>query len=86
MKSFKSKDITPETLMGTKWIAVDAAADNINTIEFVDKAYCIYTFPNRVKLQTYKIHGGQIFINDSISYAIKDNTFFQNDIPLYIKE
>jgi len=86
MKFPRSKDITPENLMGTKWIAVDAAADDINTIEFVDKAYCIFTFPNKVKLQTYKIHGGQIFINNSISYAIKDNTFFHNDTPLYIKE
>jgi len=86
MKFSRSKDITPENLMGTKWVAVDAATDDINTIEFVDKSYCIYSFPNKVKLQTYKIQGDQIFINDTISYAVKDNTFFQNDTPLYIKE
>jgi len=90
MKFFKSNNVNPKILTGTKWIAVDAALENKKAIEFVDKAYCIYTSLNKVELHTYKICGDQILINgllsDSISYAIKGNTFFQNDTPLYIKE
>jgi len=88
MKSFKSNSLTPESLIGTKWVAVDS--DNRKTIEIVEKAYCIYTSPNKVELHTYKICGDKIFIRDSItdfiSYEIRKNTFFLNDTPLYVKE
>ena len=88
MKSSKSNSISPESLIGTKWIAVNS--DNRNSIEIVEKAYCIYTSPNRVELHTYKICGDKIFIRDSIkdsiSYVIRNNTFFLNDTPLYVKE
>jgi len=90
MKFFKSKNVSPENLIGTKWIAVDAALENRNTIEIIDKAYCIYTFPHKVELHAYKICEDKIFINgcisNPVSYAIKDNTFFQNGTPLYTKE
>ena len=86
MKTSNSNSVTPESLIGTKWIAVSDGSNHGNTIEIVEKTYCIITFPNKVKLQTYKINEGQISINNSISYAIRDNTFFHNDIPLYVKE
>jgi hypothetical protein len=88
MKSSKPQSLTPESLIGTKWVAVNS--DNGNTIEIVEKTYCLYTSPNRVELHTYKICGDKILIRDSIqdfiSYVIKDNTFFLNDTPLYVKE
>jgi len=86
MKTSNSNSLTPENLIGTKWIAISADSNYGNTIEIVEKAYCIITSPNKVKLQTYKINEDQIFINNSMSYAIRDNTFFQNDTPLYVKE
>ena len=86
MKTCNSNSVTPESLIGTKWIAVSTDSDYGNTIEIVEEAYCIISSPNKVKLQTYKINDGKISINNSISYAIKDNTFFHNDTPLYIKE
>jgi hypothetical protein len=86
MKTFNSNSLTPESLIGTKWIAVNPDSNYGYTIEIVEKTYCIITSPNKVKLQTYKISEDQIFINNSISYAIRDNTFLLNDIPLYIKE
>ena len=86
MKSSTLNSLTPESLIGTKWIAIGDDSNYGDTIEIVEKAYCIITSPNKVKLQTYKINEGQISINNSISYAIRDNAFFQNDTPLYVKE
>jgi hypothetical protein len=86
MKTSNSNSVTPESLIGTKWIAVSDDSDYGNIIEIVEKTYCIISSPNKVKLQTYIINENQISINNSISYAIRDNTFFYNDIPFYIKE
>ena len=86
MKTSDPNNVSPESLISTKWIAISDDSDYGKTIEIVEKTYCIITSPNKVKLQTYKINEDQIFINNSISYAIRDNTFFYNDTPLYVKE
>ena len=86
MKNSKQTNIIPKNLVGTNWVSVETVLDDKSTIEIIDERYCIYSTKNKTKLRTYKISENQIFIGDSVSYAIKDNTFFYNDTPLYIKE
>jgi hypothetical protein len=86
MRFFKPNDVTLKNIVGTRWVTPETSSDNNATIEIVDEKYCIYSCLDRVKLHTYKINNGQIFIGNSISYAIRDNIFFHDDTPLYIKE
>jgi len=86
MKSFKPKNVISKNLIGTNWIAVEAASNSKDTIEIIDEKYCIYSSQNKIKLRTYRISEGQIFINDSVSYVIRDNAFFRNDTPIYIRK
>jgi len=86
MKTSTPNGITAKNLIGTNWTSVETVLDDKSTIEIVDDKYCIYSSNNKTKLRTYKINEDQILIGDSVSYAIRDNTFFYNDIPLYTKE
>ena len=86
MESSILKKTIQEKLIGTKWITAESDLDNKITIEIIDKNYCICSSFNKVKLRTYKISEDKIFIGDSISYVIKGNTFFQNNIPCYYKK
>ena len=86
MKNSKQNNIIPKNFIGTSWISVETVLEDKSTIEIIDEKYCIYSSQNMTKLRTYKISEGQIFIGDSVSYVIRDNTFFYNDTPLYKKE
>jgi hypothetical protein len=86
METSKQIDKTTRNLIGTNWIAVETVLDNKSTIEIIDEKYCIYCSQNNVKLRTYKISEGRILIGDSVSYTIRGNTLFYNDIPIYTKE
>jgi hypothetical protein len=86
METSKQIDKTTRNLIGTNWIAVETVLDNKSTIEIIDEKYCIYSSQNNFRLRTYKISEGQILIGDSVSYAIRGNTFFYNGIPIYKKE
>jgi len=86
MKTSKQNNVIPKNLIGTNWISVETVLDNKSTIEIIDEKYCIYSFQNNIKLRTYKISEGKIFIGDSVTYVIRDNTFFYNDIPVYKQE
>jgi hypothetical protein len=86
MKTSNQNDKTIGNFIGTNWIAVETVLDNKSTIEIVDEKYCIYSSQNNLRLRTYKISEGQILIGDSVSYSIRGNTFFYNDIPIYRKE
>jgi len=86
MKTSKQNDVISKNLIGTNWIAVETVLDNKSTIEIIDEKYCIYCSQNNLRLRTYKISEGQILIGDSVSYAIRGNTLFYNDIPIYTKE
>jgi hypothetical protein len=81
-----SNTVNPETLIGTKWISAEAALNDKNTLEIIDKAYCIYSSLTGFELNTYKIIGDEIFIGDSACYVINDNILFHNNTPLFIKE
>ena len=78
-------DITPETLIGTKWIATGTVSNNMDTIEFVDGSYCIYTSFNRGEPYTYKIRGNRILVGDFVSYVIRGNILFLNGYPFFTK-
>jgi len=85
MKASKQNNIVPKNLVGTNWISVETISERKSAIEIIDEKYCIYSSQNKTKLRPYKISEGQIIIGDSISYAIRDNAFFHNDTPLYIR-
>ena len=86
MKSSKQNNIIPKNLIGTSWISVETISEDKSAIEIIDEKYCIYSSQNKTKLRPYRISEDQIFIGDSVSYAIRDNAFFYNDTPLYVKE
>jgi hypothetical protein len=86
MKTSKQNDVSSKNLVGTNWIALETVLDNKSTIEILDEKYCIYSSQNNLRLRTYKISEGQILIGDSVSYVIRGNTLFYNDIPIYTKE
>jgi len=86
MKTIKQNNIIPKNLVGTNWVSVETVSEDKSAIEIIDEKYCIYSSRTKTKLRPYKISEDQIFIGDSISYAIRDNTFFQNDTPLYIRQ
>jgi len=86
VKASKQNDIIPKNLVGTNWVSVESVLDNKSSIEIIDEKYCIYSSQTNTKLRPYKISENRILIGDSVSYAIRDNTFFYNDTPLYIKE
>ena len=81
-----SVDTTFENLIGTKWIATGTISKNKDTIEFVDKTYCIYTSINRLEPYTYRIRGNRILLGDHVSYVIINNTLFLNGYPLFTRE
>jgi hypothetical protein len=81
-----SADMSHENLIGTKWIATGTSSIPKDTIEFVDKIYCIYTSINRLEPYTYKIRGNRILLGDYVSYVIYDNTLFLNGYPLFTRE
>ena len=85
MKASKQNNIIPKNLVGTNWVSVGTVSEDKSAIEIIDEKYCIYSSQNKTKLRPYKISEGQIIIGDSISYAIRDNAFFHNDTPLYIR-
>ena len=85
MKNSKQNNIIPKNFIGTSWISVETVLEDKSTIEIIDEKYCIYSSQNKTKLRTYIISENQIHIGDSVSYAIRDNTFFHNDTPLYVK-
>jgi len=86
MKASKQTSIIPKNLVGTNWVSVETISEDKSAIEIIDEKYCIYSSQNKTKLRPYKISEDQIFIGDSISYAIRDNTFFYNDTPLYVRK
>jgi hypothetical protein len=84
--SSASVDITAENLIGTKWIATGTISKDKDTIEFVDKMYCIYTSINRLEPYTYRLRGNRILLGDYVAYVIIDNTLFLNGYPLFTRE
>jgi len=86
MNLSKPNEVNPKNLIGTNWISIETVLDNKSSIEILDDKYCIYSSENFIKLRTYKIREGQILIGDSVSYDIRGNTFFYNDIPIYKQE
>jgi len=84
MKTTKQNSIIPKNLVGTNWVSVETIPEDKSAIEIIDEKYCIYSSQSKTKLRPYRISEGQIFIGDSVSYAIRDNTFFYNDTPLYV--
>ena len=86
MKASKQNSIIPKNLVGTNWVSVETVLEDKSVIEIIDEKYCIYSSQNRTKLRPYRISENQIFIGDSISYAIKDDAFFYNDTPLYVRQ
>jgi len=85
-KTSYSDNITPETIIGTKWIATGTISKNKDTIEFVDMTYCIYTSINRLEPFTYRISGNRIILGEHISYVIIDNVLFHGGYPLFTRE
>jgi hypothetical protein len=79
-------DITHRNLIGTRWIATGTISKNKDTIEFVDKTYCVYTSINRLEPYIYRIRGNRIILGEHVSYVIKNNTLFLNGYPLFTRE
>jgi len=84
--SSASVEISPETIIGTKWIATGTNSKNKDTIEFVNMKYCVYTSINRLEPFTYRIKGNRIILGEHISYVIVDNILFLNGYPLFTRE
>jgi hypothetical protein len=84
--SSASVEITPETIIGTKWIATGTFSKNRDTIEFVNVTYCIYTSINRLEPYTYRIRGNRILLGEHISYVIIDNVLCLNGYPIFTRE
>jgi hypothetical protein len=81
-----SADISQDNLIGSKWIATGTSSITKDTIEFVDKMYCVYTSINRLEPYTYRIRGNRILLGDHVSYVIYDNILFLNGYPLFTRE
>jgi hypothetical protein len=78
-------DATPETLIGTTWIAGGTAAGIGDSIEFVDGTYCIYTSRSSWEPYTYRIRENRILVGGLVSFVIRNNTLYLNGYSLFIK-
>jgi hypothetical protein len=84
--SFVPPDITPEKLIGSKWIASGTNSNTKDTIEFVDRIYCVYTSIDRLEPYTYRIRGNRIILGDFVTYVFINDILFLNGYPLFTRE
>ena len=83
---YASDDTIAESIIGTRWIAAGKILVTRDTIEFIDKTYCIYTSLKRSMLFIYKVKKSRIIIYDIGSFIIKGNTLFLGKSPYFTCE
>jgi len=78
--------IVPEKLIGTKWIGWSEFIGDKMTVEFVDKANCIYTSHLRKHEMTYSVMKGKIFFSEIEGpFELSGQVLFNNGLPAFEK-
>ena len=78
------KAIKPEQFIGTKWTSWRKSFGDRYTVEFVDKANCIFTSQPKKYQLTYTVTGNQMFISKIDGpFELKGDVLYNNDLPTF---
>jgi len=78
--------IEPEQLIGTKWTSWSKSLGDRFTVEFIDRANCIYTSQPKKYPLTYTVTGGEMFLSYiNEPFELRGNVLYNNNLPTFIK-